>query len=210
MFFGSRVYMKSVIAAEAAALAAHSLLAQGDRIGGLVFNDEAIGEHRPVRSPVALHRFLASVARANTQLDAARVVAQPGSLNAVLRAARRIAKTNYLVLVFSDFDGTDDDTEPLIRALARHNDLILFSISDPLSEALPEGFRITASDGVLQAEIDTTDGRVRNRMEEMIRGRLGDISKWARKYGLPFLPLTTRRPAMDQLLRLMGQSGGHG
>ncbi len=42
MFFGSRVYMKSVVAAEAAAIAAHRLLAQGDRVGGLVFGDDAL------------------------------------------------------------------------------------------------------------------------------------------------------------------------
>lgn len=207
MFFGSRVYMKSVIAAEAAAIAAHQVLAQGDRVGGMVFGDDAIAEHRPVRSPVAVHRFLASISDANGRLDAGRTVPQEGSLNDVLRAAARIAKTNYLVMVFSDFDGVDDRTEQLIRALARNNDLLLFSVSDPLANDLPEEFRIAVSDGVLQAEIDTRDGTVRDRLETMMSGRLADVSGWARKYGLPFLPLSTASPALDQLLRLTGRTG---
>lgn len=210
MFFGSRVYMKSVVAAEAAALAAHRLLAQGDRIGGLVFGDDAIAEHRPVRSSAALHRFLTSVAEANLRLNAARAVPRVGSLNTALRATARIAKTNYLVLVFSDFDGIDATTERLIRTLSQHNDVLLFSVLDPLAESLPEGFRIAISDGELQAEIDGTNGTVRDRIAAVTRGRLADLDSWARKYGLPFLPLTTTAPALDQLRHLLGHGGRDG
>src|ERR1700751_4288767 len=41
MFFGSRFAMKSVTAAQAAAIAAWRVLAAGDRIGGIVFNDSS-------------------------------------------------------------------------------------------------------------------------------------------------------------------------
>jgi len=207
MFFGSQVYMKSVIAAEAAALVAHRLLAQGDRVGGLVFGDDAIAEHRPVRSPRALHRMLASIAEANQRLHAAASVPEPGSLNRVLQAAARIAKTNYLVMVFSDFDTADADTEPLIRALAQNNDLLLFSVTDPLGYAMPEGFRFTGSDGQLQAEFDTSDRSVREGIETLMQDRLTGISDIARKHGLPFLPLSTDAPALDQMLVLMGLAG---
>ncbi|MEY8829384.1 DUF58 domain-containing protein [Sedimentitalea sp. XS_ASV28] len=207
MFFGSRVYMKSVVAAEAAALAAHRLLAQGDRVGGLVFGDDAVAEHRPVRSPDALHRLLASIARANQHLSASHSVEEPGSFNALLESATRIAKTDYLVLIFSDFDGIDDRTERLLRTLARHNDVLLFSIADPMAEALPEGFRVAVSDGELQAEINTADGKIRERIEAVMRGRLARLNRWARAYGLPFLPMTTTRPALEQLRHLLGQTG---
>lgn len=49
MFFGSRRSMKSVAAAEVAALCAWRVMALGDRVGGVVFNDlkqEAIRPHR--------------------------------------------------------------------------------------------------------------------------------------------------------------------
>ena len=42
MFFGSRERTKSVTAAEAASLAAWRVLAQGDRVGALVFDDKTI------------------------------------------------------------------------------------------------------------------------------------------------------------------------
>lgn len=207
MFFGSQVYMKSVVAAEAAALCAHRLLAQGDRVGGLVFGDEIIAEHRPVRSPAALHRLLSSICEANQRLHADARASETAGLNQVLQAAARIAKTNYLVLVFSDFATVDAGTEPLIRTLSRNNDLILFSVTDPLSKSLPEGVRLTVSDGELQAELDSNDGPTRARIEDAMRGRLADLARWSGKYGVPFLPLTTERSALDQVSQLLGHGG---
>jgi uncharacterized protein (DUF58 family) len=54
MFFGSKLNMKSVTAAECAALAAFRILDQGDRVGGIVFGDAALAEIRPKRSRAAL------------------------------------------------------------------------------------------------------------------------------------------------------------
>ena len=210
MFFGSQVYVKSVIAAEAAALAAHRVLAQGDRVGGIVFGDGEIAEHRPQRSPLAVTRFLTSIAKANMLLRADRPVREALSLNNVLRAAVRIAKNNGMVLVFSDFDGIDSETEPLISALARSNDLILFNVADPLAEGLPEGLRFTVSDGELQAEIESSSGATRQRLIEMSQGRVAAVFEWGRKYRIPILPLNTAEPTLEQILRLLGHAGAAG
>src|ERR1700741_3419211 len=50
MFFGSRLAMKSVTAAQAAAIAAWRILGVGDRVGAVVFNDRDLVEVRPRRS----------------------------------------------------------------------------------------------------------------------------------------------------------------
>ena len=210
MFFGSRVYMKSVIAAEAAAIVAHRVLAQGDRVGGLVFGDDAIAEHRPVRNRAALERFLASLAAANGALHAGHDPVEPMALNDVLRQAVRIAGTSALVLVFSDFDAIDAQTEKLVRRLAARNDLVLFSVSDPMSGGLPEGMVLDISDGALQARLDTGAGETKRRVEDMLRGRLAEVFSWSRKYGAPVVPLTTDRTALEQMLELFGHRGGGG
>jgi len=207
MYFGSKVFMKSVVAAEAAALAAHRVLGQGDRVGGLVFGDQQIAEHRPQRSRLALNRFLNSIADANCRLNANVPTLTPLPLNKVLRAAVRITKTNGMVLIFSDFDGIDEETESLIAALARSNDLILFNVSDPLAEELPSGLKMTVSDGELQAELDADAGATRLRIAEMTSGRVAAVFDWGRKYGVPVLPLTTEKPALDQILLLLGHLG---
>ncbi|MEM6657850.1 MAG: DUF58 domain-containing protein [Pseudomonadota bacterium] len=207
MFFGSTVYMKSVIAAEAAALAAHRVLAQGDRVGGLVFGDTLIAEHRPQRSRKALEQFLTSVATANGMLHAEASAAADISINRVLQSAIRIAKSNALILLFSDLDGATAETEPLISALARSNDLIVFNVSDFKGSGLPDNLRMTVSDGRLQADLDTGRTETQQRLNTFLEDRLAQVEAWSRKYGFPFLPLTTTEPALDQIARLLGQKG---
>jgi len=208
MYFGSVSYMKSVVAAEAAAIVADRILAQGDRVGGIVFGDEAIAEHKPMRRPAALRRFLSSISDANALLSADRVVQDPIALNDVLRAATRIAKTNTLVMVFSDFDGLDDDSERMIRQLALSNDVILFNVSDNPDGDLALNARLAISDGLLQAELDLGDAATRQRVETVLKGRLNELFAWSRKYGFPVAPLNTLKPALDQLMYLFGHSGG--
>lgn len=204
MFFGSQVYMKSVVAAEAAAIAAHRVLAQGDRIGGLVFGDAQIAEHRPQRRPLALNRFLSSIADANGILSPDLRAPETIRLDDVLQSALRIAKTNALVCVFSDFDGLTDRTENLLRQLEQHNDLILFTVTDPLAQGLPENTKMAISDGEAQAQIDASDSAQRARIDAAMGTRLERLETWSRRYGFPIVPLTTSEPALDQILRVFG------
>lgn len=208
MFFGSRVYMKSVIAAEAAAIVAHRVLAQGDRIGGIVFGDAALAEHKPQRRPLALNRLLNSIADANALLGPEHRPESTVTLNQVLQETVRMVGNNALVLVVSDFDGLNDRTEALLRRIAAANDLILFNVADPTSVALPDNLRMAVSDGDLQADLDTSDTARRTRLQTALRNRLDDLHTWSRRYGFPLLPLTTEIPALDQLLQLFGHPGG--
>lgn len=71
MFFGSRRAMKSVAAAEAAALAAWRVTSLGDRVGAVVFGDEEIVEIKPQRRETGVVRVLAEVVRQNQALGQA-------------------------------------------------------------------------------------------------------------------------------------------
>lgn len=204
MFFGTVHAMKSVIAAEVAALAAFSVLAQGDRVGGIVFGDDIIAEFRPERSRGTLTRFLAALAEANRRLHAEVAPAPPLPLNDVLTSVGRIARRNHLVLILSDFDGIDARTESLLGGLARRNDVLLGLVTDPSAEGLKPGMRLAVSDGALQAEIDTGDGTVRKALAEATTGRLAEILGWQARLGVPVLPLSAGEETVPQLRRLMG------
>ena len=114
MFFGTRLNMKSVTAAETAALAAWRILGQGDRVGGLVLSDTALDPVPARRSRDAVLRLLALVADRNGALaaDAPAVPDAAARLNLALEQAARIVTHDWLVLVVSDFDGADDATLP--------------------------------------------------------------------------------------------------
>ncbi len=208
MFYGTQLNMKSVTAAEAAALAAYRIRAQGDRVGGVIFSDDAVAELRPRASNLALNRFIATLSEANCRLRADLDVPVSMPLNRPLEAAARIATTGNLILVFSDFGEVDDQTERLVRRLAQHNDVILFPVTDPTGTRLPDDFRIVASDGQLQVELYSADSNIRHRVEEAFGARVNRAIGWTRTYGIPVLPLSAGRETLPQLLDLMGLPGG--
>lgn len=208
MFFGSRLNMKSVTAAQAAAMAAFAIRDQGDRVGGIVFNDTSVIEHRPQSSTKALNRFLASVASANSALCADLVPKATMSLNQPLKAAARIAKTNGLILIFSDFDGMDGTTEKILRNMKQRNDIIIFTVTDPIADNLPKDMNLVVSDGELQAQITIGSNQTRARLQEFASARLKALLELTRKYGIPVLPLSAAHETLPQILELMGARQG--
>ncbi len=208
MFFGTRINMKSVTAAEAAALAAFRILDQGDRVGGIVFGDAALAEIRPLRNRRRLDAFVAAIANANAALRADAPAVEPMALNRPLEAAARIAKRDHLVLVISDFNGIDSRTESLLGGLSRHNDVVLCLVTDPMAQDIAADMKLVFSDGRLQAELDTAAGKVRRALAEFSSGRIAEVLDCGRKLGLPVLPLSAGEATVPQIQRLLGLSAG--
>jgi uncharacterized protein (DUF58 family) len=204
MFFGTRRVMKSVAAAEVAALGAWRVLAQDDRVGGFVFNDERIDEVRPHRSSAAVMRFLEAVAEQNAALrsdsPAQRNQAQ---LDAVLDAAARTADHDHLIVIASDFDGHGPRTRNLLLRLAAHNDVLAVLVYDPFLVELPNGLDLIVSDGELQVEL----GRgARKSVLDYAHGYGKTILAWQREIGVPVLPLSAAEETAPQVRRLLGQA----
>lgn len=204
MFFGSRLNMKSVTAAQAAALAAFRVLDQDDRVGGIVFGDQHIADFKPRRSRTVLHRFLKAVAEANGLLSADAPDTEPVSLGSVLKMVLGMAPRNTLIIVLSDFDNLGEGADLLVSGLARHNDLVLCPVTDPLADKLPEEARLFVSNGELQAEIDVKDRNTRARLEEFAQGRLSQVLDWQKRFGVSVLPLSSAEDTATQMVRLMG------
>jgi len=206
MYFGSSLNMKSVTAAEAAALTAFAVLAGGDRVGGVVFDDDTIVELKPQRSHRGVNLLLSRIAERNLALDADRIVAEPMPLNRVLQAVGRMATHDHLIVLFSDFDGIDEETHRLLARIARHNDLILTLVHDPMAESLPRGGRLVMSDGALQIDIDLGRSSTHKALTAFSSGRLQRIRDWQHELGIAVLPLSAGEDTVGQMRRLMGHS----
>ena len=205
MFFGTVLNMKSVTAAEAAAIAAFRVLDAGDRVGGIVFDDDRQVEFTPKRSQRSVYALLEAIAQLNQGLEASRPGnTSPGSLNTVLKSVGRLAHHDHLVIILSDFDGIDDTTHRHLAGIARHNDLVLGLVHDPSAHSLERQSRTTVGDGSLQAEVDFADANIRASVERFSSERLERIERWQREIKLSVLPLSAGEETLPQLRQLMG------
>lgn len=211
MFFGTRMNMKSVTAAEAAALGAWRVLASGDRVGALIFDDAEIIEIKPQRSRANVMRILESVVIKNHALRAdLRVPAGHEMLDRALEAADRLLRHDALITVISDFDGAGDPTRRLLSRLKAHNDVIGLLVHDPSALELPARRRFVISDGELQAELDLGAEKVRRNVAEIASGRIAYVLGWQREIGVPMLPINTAEVVATQVRQLLGHARGVG
>ncbi|PZR00320.1 MAG: DUF58 domain-containing protein [Cereibacter sphaeroides] len=211
MFFGSRLNMKSVTAAEFAALTAWRILGAGDRVGGMVITETGTAFVKARRSRASVLQFLSLVAESNDALSAITPSSAeaPGLLNQAIAKAAQIVSHDWLLLIVSDFDGADDETFRILTGIARGNDLVLAAVSDPLAHELPAQGRLVAGDGRLQVELDLTEARARRNLTEVGGERLKRLLSWQDRLDAAILPLDSGEPTEPQVLRLLGgRSGG--
>jgi uncharacterized protein (DUF58 family) len=205
MFFGTRRNVKSVTCAELTALAAWRVVSSGDRVGGLVFDDEEVTEIRPLRSRQRVRELLAAVVAKNRALHAHDPrPSRPEMLVEVLRRTERQAVHDHLVCVISDFHGLDDEARGLLTRLAQHNDLLCALIYDPVKTGLPEAGRLVVSDGELQLELDTGSGKIRRHLGEYFSADLDRTRNELARVGVPVLLIETETDPADQIRRQLG------
>jgi uncharacterized protein (DUF58 family) len=217
MFFGSRLSMKSVTAAQAAAIGAWRVLGVGDRIGGIVFNDSDLVEIKARRSRATVLQILSAIVAQNEMLGVGRgIVTAPIMLNTALEHATRRALHDATVILVSDFDGADDATRKMIGAMTQHNDVVALLVHDPMQSDLPASAAMTVTDGELQIQLEVGRESVRQSIMEATEARLRGVFAWTRELGVPVLPLSAAEEAAPQLRRLLGaiparhgRGGGH-
>ncbi len=205
MFFGSEYKMKSVIAAEVAAITAWRVLGVGDRIGAIVFNDERLAEARPARSEKKVMGWLGDLADMNNALSVnSGIDSRPEALEEALRATQRMVSHDYLVVLVSDFHGWNDRTLQSIRRISEHNDVISCLIYDPLERDISRADKLVVSDGFYQLEVDPTHQDLGGRFEASFKSSLAHVRSELLRHDIPVVPVHTARPAEKQLREKLG------
>ena len=207
MFFGTRDKLKSVTAAEVAALAAWRAIDSGDRVGAIIFNDSEIVSIRPRRSQDAVMSILGNVIRMNHSLAAGPGhVPNEKQLNIALKQAQSLATHDVLVVMVSDYFGVDEQTEHLTTRMAAHNDVLAFLIHDPV-RMQPVTQKLTVSDGRLQVEVDFSRKAVREKLTAEYRTEQEQIAHFLRKVSAPLLKISNQGDVSSQVRQLLGVPG---
>ncbi|MBZ2169829.1 DUF58 domain-containing protein [Marinobacter sp. F4216] len=209
MFFGSSLNFKSLTAAELAALVAWSAFHSGDRVGGLVFNDQWVETVPAHRSRQRLQQFFATVVRHNRALHAQ----QPGridhtTLDQVLIRCLNMAHHDHTICLISDFSGIGESTLRRMRQLSQHNNVIAFQVYDPVALNLPQRSRVTLVDGNLQVPLHLGKKSIHKPVADFLKGRLARVADLMRKSRIPLCMISAGEATAGQYRRaLAGRAG---
>lgn len=205
MFFGSQRVMKSVTAAEVAAITAWRVIGVGDRVGAILFNDHRQVEARPARSDKKVMGWLGDLAAMNTALSVnSGIEARPAALLDALKAASRMISHDYLVVLVSDFHGWSDACLDVIRRMSQHNDIICSLVYDPLERDIARAEKLVVSDGLYQLEINPADNALGERYEQQVQSSFARVRGDLMRYGIPIVPVHTGRATAQQLREQLG------
>jgi uncharacterized protein (DUF58 family) len=208
MFFGSRWKMKSVVAAEATAVAAWRVLSQGDRVGAVIFDDSDIRVVPPQRSEERVAQILKRVITMNHALNArSDIRPEPRMLNRALERVASLARHDCLVCLVGDGSGIDEATRKYVTRLTEHNDVISVFIYDPLEQALPEAGRLVFSDGSSELEFNTAEKSLREAFSQDFQRRLNRMKATSRRHAIPLIPVHTAAPVLEQVRERLGDHG---
>lgn len=205
MFFGSTKRMKSVVAAEVAALSAWRVLSVGDRVGALVFNDSDISVIPPHRSRQRVMQILKQVVDKNQALSVGSgPKPDPGKLNQALKQVSLMARHDCLVCLITDGDGLNSETRQHITRLAEHNDVLTAFIYDPLEKDMPAAGRLRFAGDEDQLEADTSNRKLRRSFQNEFEKKLEWMQSASRRFSIPLLPLHTASPVSEQIRAVLG------
>lgn len=151
MQFATRGVFKSVQGAKLGAILAWVAQQKGDRIGGQVFSDQHCTEIKPQTGKHGVLRFF------NELLHTDKAKQLTMSLAQIIARLSQHARPGSLVYIISDFRGLNHQCETHLSKLARHCDVVLILVFDPLESALPEKGRYRFTNMSKDVVIDTSD-----------------------------------------------------
>ncbi len=205
LFFGSRQCFKSVLACHLAATLGWAALAQGDRIGALVCGDL---EQRDIRPRAGKHGQLALIQQLlafNQRLNSPVAAPNAQSLAQLLADLRRISKPGSALFIISDFHDLNADSERELFNLARHADITLLQVFDPLERQLGSSQALMISDGQQQRLLPAQDKQFQQAYRARFEQHQAQLTLCAKRLGLALLSLDTHSDPAPALRQAFGR-----
>lgn len=191
--YGSASRSKMELAAEVTALLALTAIRNQDKIGLVLFSDRIVSYIPPRKGRDSVMRLVREVL-------AAEEGAEGGTdLASALKFLNSVQKRRAVVFLVSDFLSPAAAYEQLLRATARHHDVICVPVSDPAERNLPDVGLVELEDpetGAL-ALVDTSSASVRRAFAEKAAEEEDELRKFFLRTGIDTLAVSTDRPYID-------------
>lgn len=203
MFFASQGALKSVIVAKTAAMLAWAAAARGDRIGGLLLNQD-YHEIRPKTGHHGVLQLIHQLVKLGNPVAALSDdhAESTSDLSGALKRLLRLARPGSQIFLISDFMTlAQDDSEKLMQ-LHQHNDLVAIQVRDPLEQQPPPPGQYAISNGSEEMLIDTRSRKQRNTYQQFFTAQQGILESIFTRNRIPLLHMSTT----DHVSRVIGAS----
>lgn len=207
LFFGSRRAFKSVVAVEVAVMLAWAACHDGDRVGGLVFNESTHSEIRPRRSHHSVLRLINQLHEFNHRLNrqSMRETEAGDGLDDALRKCCRVARHGSTVFIISDFADEQWNRGGHLQRLARHNDVFGIWIRDRMEAELPPPDEYLVGDGGERFILNAAGAKHRTDYAREFERRRRRLERLFTHLKAPFIELGTEQAA-DEVLKSVARN----
>ena len=201
--YGSVRRSKMELAAEVTALLALTAIRNQDKIGLILFSDEIVKYIPPRKGRDSVMRLVREVLAAEDSATGGTDIA------AALKFLNSVQKRRAVVFLVSDFllssvKPQTSSFEQLLRATARHHDMVCVPVSDPAEQELPNVGLVELEDpetGELVL-VDTSSAAVRRRFSATASEENEELKRFFLKTGIDTLTIATDRPYIDEVRAL--------
>ena len=201
--YGSVRRSKMELAAEVTALLALTAIRNQDKIGLILFSDQIVKYIPPRKGRDSVMRLVREVLAAEDSATGGTDIA------AALKFLNSVQKRRAVVFLVSDFLLSSvkpqmSSFEQLLRATARHHDMVCVPVSDPAEQELPDVGLVELEDpetGELVL-VDTSSAAVRKRFSATASEENEELKRFFLKTGIDTLTIATDRPYIDEVRAL--------
>ena len=201
--YGSVRRSKMELAAEVTALLALTAIRNQDKIGLILFSDEIVKYIPPRKGRDSVMRLVREVLAAEDSATGGTDIA------AALKFLNSVQKRRAVVFLVSDFLLSSvkpqmSSFEQLLRATARHHDMVCVPVSDPAEQELPNVGLVELEDpetGELVL-VDTSSAAVRRRFSATASEENEELKRFFLKTGIDTLTIATDRPYINEVRAL--------
>ena len=199
MMFATRNKFKSVIAAEIASIIAWSATKNNDRLGGLIFSSDEHIELKPRRGKTAVLDFIGRCTKHKAWPAGHKLVQTERNMLAAVSRLRKVTHPGSLIFMISDFRDIDEKAYSHIANIARHNDIILIKIADPIEAELPPSGDYKLTDGIKEMQVHTANKKTRNEYHQRYTDSNDQLKKFCRQHRIHFIEISTAENHIDKL-----------
>lgn len=206
MFFSSVEMMKSVVAAEIAALWGWHCLAMGDRVGWMMLSDVKLYVSQATRSQSTFLSQLQKLSIINQDLNSQSLVGSSVNFSEWIKSLLQKRYRYSTIILISDWRGCSTQDIEQLKVLQQHNDVLAVVVQDPMEvqlSGLPIRKSWTFSDGSSQVNLTSKDQhQVFNHYLELKKSaQRQTLTQLMARQKLPYIEVDTSGKHFSMLLQ---------